>query len=221
MWGQNHARSWSLLGSSAFLLAGLSFGPLTPAQAAIIEDTGSGETPGAYPEIVTENTTSFPNDLFTGTPVGTNASAKPINAGTHVTFNFEQFTLVDGPGTEINVYEQWMGGGAEPDQLVVEASQDGNTFHRLSGLEDNDFEWSSVDLKGDDNHGDEGKRYSWDLGSGGLESAQYVRLSGTSSASHGMEVDAIGAAVPEPASAMLLGIGAGAIGLNLRRRSER
>ncbi|WP_167685744.1 VPLPA-CTERM sorting domain-containing protein [Parasedimentitalea denitrificans] len=176
-----------------------------------------------YPTTLFDNTTGYADSLFLGAPDGNsgNIGSNWVGIGGQtVTYDFGPNLVLNGAGTDINVYEVNYG-VPEFSSINVFASLDGITFSNISASM---AAW--VDIVGDEAHGAPSYAKSYDLG--GLASARYIRIDGNGSGAAGgtsaFDLDAIAAinvqvsAVPLPAGLPLLFAGIGLLGFVGRKR---
>ncbi len=167
-----------------------------------------------FPTILSGDTTGFPASIFVGPPddiyVGLGAD--------EVTYDFGPFSVMNGLGVDINVYEVDFG-AVEFGLMDILVSLDGLAFASIEASMS-----ALVRIPGDSAHGNDNFGRSFDLGS--FASVRYVRIDGIGSGRAGgnndFDLDAIGAhdargLVPEPGSSLLL-LGIGLAGLSARRR---
>jgi len=141
---------------------------------------------------------------------------------TTVTYDFGQHRVVDGSGSDFNVYEVDYG-SVEFHLMTVSVSLDGITF-----VDVKTSEASGVRIPGDSVHGNNSYFRSYDLFGTGLIAAQYIRIVGLGSNPNpghttDFDLDAVGlihhSTVPIPGAIFLLG--SGLLGIaGVKRRSS-
>jgi hypothetical protein len=142
-----------------------------------------------FPTTLSENTTGFPDALFTGAP-DDQVEGVGLN---HVIYDFGVYRVLDRPGVDINVYE-FDTFGAEFDVIDVLVSVDGVSFTSIKATET-----ALVRIQGDGAHGSDTFGRSYDLAGSGLTMVRFVKLQGTGTNGTpcclrvGFDLDAIGA----------------------------
>lgn len=180
---------------------------------------------GLFPSALLDNSTGTADSAFLGAPDGNsgNVGTNWIGIGGQiVTYDFGFDRVVNGTGSDFNVYEVNYG-AVEFSSITVSASLDGTNFFDLTSSQS---AW--VDIDGDEAHGAPSFAQSYDL-DGFLSEARYIRIDGDGTGSAGgttaFDLDAIGAinftvaAVPLPAGLPLL-IGGVAAMAGLRRKKR-
>lgn len=190
---------------------------LLQACALALVTASTGALAGAFPTVLSGNTTSQADSIFLGAPddvfVGLGAD--------EVTYDFGLNHVVNRAGlVDLNVYEvDW--GGVEFGLMDILVSQDGIAFTSIKT--------SQVALEritGDSAHGNDSFGKSYDLGS--FDWVRYVKIDGIGTGRAGgtndFDLDAIGAhevtPIPEPSTwAMMLGGLLALAGMARRQRS--
>ncbi|MDU8946459.1 VPLPA-CTERM sorting domain-containing protein [Ovoidimarina sediminis] len=172
-------------------------------------------------DTIVENTTIYSDATYIGAPDDYYGGI----GGQIVTFDFGDDRIVNGSGSDLNVYEVDFG-SPEFGSISVFASLDGISYFDITTSVG-----TVVDVDGDEIHSNSSFARSYDL-DGVLEAARYIRIDGSGTGGSGFQVgfdlDAIGAVnyvlgdsvppVPLPASFPLL-LGAFGILALYRRRS--
>lgn len=177
----------------------------------------TGALAGAFPTVLSGNTTSNADSIFLGAPDDTFLGL----GADEVTYDFGLNHVINRAGlVDLNVYEVDFG-AVEFGLMDILVSQDGITFESIKA--------SQVALEritGDSVHGNNSFGKSYDLGS--FDWVRYVKIDGTGSGRAGstndFDLDAIGAhevtAIPEPSTwAMMLGGLLALAGVARRQRS--
>ena len=177
----------------------------------------TGALAGAFPTVLSGNTTSNADSIFLGSPDDTFLGL----GADEVTYDFGPNHVINRAGlVDLNVYEVDFG-AVEFGLMDILVSQDGITFESIKP--------SQVALEritGDSVHGNDSFGKSYDLGS--FDWVRYVKIDGTGSGRAGstndFDLDAIGAhevtAIPEPSTwAMMLGGLLALAGVARRQRS--
>jgi len=190
---------------------------LLQACALALVTASTGALAGAFPTVLSGNTTSQADSIFLGAPddvfVGLGAD--------EVTYDFGLNHVVNRVGlVDLNVYEvDW--GGVEFGLMDILVSQDGIAFTSIKT--------SQIALEritGDSVHGNDSFGKSYDLGS--FDWVRYVKIDGIGTGRAGgtndFDLDAIGAhevtPIPEPSTwAMMLGGLLALAGMARRQRS--
>jgi hypothetical protein len=140
-----------------------------------------------FPFVLSENTTGVDDGLFTGPPDDQYYGL----GGQIVTYEFDCGFVVDGPGSDLTVYEVDFG-SSEFGSVEVLVSLDGASFVSIDASQG-----AAVNIPGDEAHGSNGFARSYDLASAGVRLARYVRLDGVGSGgagqTTGFDLDAVGA----------------------------
>ncbi len=166
---------------------------------------------GYFDATVIENTTSADDSVFTGLPDG-----NTWGIGTKmVVYDFEAYTIIDGIGSDLNLYEADTS-VLQFDQIEVWISQDNSYWVEIT-----DSQTTAVDVDNDGITGTPDYIQSYDLFDSGLSSARYVKILGIDDYSGGFDLNTICAinytVVPAPAAILLVGLGTCLTG-RLRRR---
>lgn len=177
----------------------------------------TGALAGAFPTVLSGNTTSNADSIFLGAPDDTFLGL----GADEVTYDFGLNHVINRAGlVDLNVYEVDFG-AVEFGLMDILVSQDGITFESIKA--------SQVALEritGDSVHGNNSFGKSYDLGS--FDWVRYVKIDGTGSGRAGstndFDLDAIGAhevtAIPEPSTwTMMLGGLLALAGVARRQRS--
>ena len=177
----------------------------------------TGALAGAFPTVLSGNTTSNADSIFLGAPDDTFLGL----GADEVTYDFGPNHVINRAGlVDLNVYEVDFG-AVEFGLMDILVSQDGITFESIKA--------SQVALEritGDSVHGNNSFGKSYDLGS--FDWVRYVKIDGTGSGRAGstndFDLDAIGAhevtAIPEPSTwTMMLGGLLALAGVARRQRS--
>ena len=141
-----------------------------------------------YVTALFENTTGAADSTFVGAPDGTFFGL----GGQIVTYDLTAPPfIVDGPGSDFNVYEV-ASGGNEFSSIVVSVSENGVDFFSVEATES---AWVPID--GDEAAGNPaGFTRSYDIGGVGLATVNYIRIDGNgdgaAGTSTGFDLDAIG-----------------------------
>ncbi|WP_292993966.1 PEP-CTERM sorting domain-containing protein [Nitrosomonas sp.] len=190
---------------------------LLQACALALATASTGALAGAFPTVLSGNTTGLADSIFLGAPDDTY-----VGLGVdEVTYDFGLNHVVNRVGlVDLNVYEVDTG-VVEFGLMDILVSQDGITFESIKA--------SQVALEritGDSVHSNNSFGKSYDLGS--FDWVRYVKIDGTGSgragSTNGFDLDAIGVhevtAIPEPSTwAMMLGGLLALAGVARRQRS--
>ena len=180
-----------------------------------------------FPSSLLDNTTGFADSVFLGAPNGNNGnvgSAWVGIGGKVVTFEFTDFSIFDGPGSDIYVYEVDVGAN-EFSLADFSFSQDGINFF----LVDSSIA-AIVPVDNDPGHTNDTFARSFDLLGTGLDWARYFRIdgngTGNAGGSTGFDLDAVGAVnfestlVPVPAAVWLFGSALASLATLRRRKTS-
>jgi len=204
-----------LAGSTAFLLVAVSPYVSPSAQAGLIEVTGGSDVtgmPAVFPDgSLYENTTGHNWWQVSGQPAG-GGGGWPVESDEYLIYNFHDQPITDLAGPDFNVYEQENGGAEIEDKFTVSVSNDGTNFVDVTSTFGD-----ALDLMGDEAHAADSMKASYDLAGSGLSEAQFLHVAHTDGVDGAAEIDSVGRALPEPASGVLMGLGASVLGFRRRR----
>jgi hypothetical protein len=183
--------------------------------------TGRVQAAPLFPTDLSENTTGVADAVFLGAPDDDFAGI----GGQVVTYDFGAHRVLNTAAVDINIYEVDFG-SPEFTDIEVSVSLDGSTFFSITSTAS-----TLVRIAGDNVHSADAFGRSYDIDPSGLSEIRYVRIDGDGSGPGGstnaFDLDAIGAhdvrlvvaAVPEPGTLALIGVGALGLGLLRRRRA--
>ncbi len=140
-----------------------------------------------FPVVLSENTTGFPDTVYTGPPDDNHIGL----GGQTVTYDFDPFVIVDLPGPDFNIYEVDFG-APEFGSMTVAVSLDGINFVDVSATAS-----AVVPIPGDETHSNDAFARSFDLAGSGLDEVRFVRVDGNgdgaAGGNNGFDLEAMGA----------------------------
>lgn len=151
------------------------------------------------PPTLSLNVTGIDDSVWLGEP-----DDNWVGIGTSfVTYNFGGARVLDGPGSDFNVYEADTG-VAEFDKIIVLVKGDTGTFIDITATAS-----PVVRIPGDEQHGNDAFARSYDIAASGLADVRYISVDGVgvtgpAGGTNGFDLDAIGAIYLAPAGCDVL-----------------
>ncbi|MBI5575161.1 MAG: hypothetical protein HY896_02220 [Deltaproteobacteria bacterium] len=165
--------------------------------------------PAYYPTVLVGNTTGASDSLVLGIPDDSYINMKKDE---FVIYDFGSNPILNRAGQDFNVY-QWDLDGDNSGNANILVSSDGTTYFNINGSKD-----SKIDLQWDEAHENADHAKSYDISIAGLSSARYLKIVGVQNP---FNLDAVGAVVPIPGAAWLMGTGVVALVGMKRRKSNK
>lgn len=168
----------------------------------LTDDCNSNGIPDACdmePPVLNSNLTGIDDSVWLGVP-----DDNWVGIGTSfVTYDFGGARVVDGPGSDFNVYEADTG-VAEFDKIIVLVKGPTGSFIDITATAS-----PVVRIPGDEQHGNDAFARSYDIAASGLTDVRYISVDGVgvtgpAGGTNGFDLDAIGAIYVAPSGCDVL-----------------